>query len=71
MANNRYSLRLERRGEQGTSLIEIAIVLIIIAIVIAFALPVVANSIRSYNLRSAAERIAERLTGARALAMAK
>lgn len=71
MANNGYSLRLERRGEQGTSLIEIAIVLIIFTIVIAFALPVVANSIRAYNLRSAGERIAERLTGARALAMAK
>jgi len=71
MESKSYSLRSERSGEQGTSLIEIAVVLIIFAIVIAFALPVVANSIRSYNLRSAAERIAERLAGARALAMAK
>jgi type II secretory pathway pseudopilin PulG len=52
-------------------MVEIAIVLLIFAIVIAFALPVVASSIRSYNLRSAGQRIAERLAGARALAMAK
>ena len=71
MESKSNSLRSERSGEQGTSLIEIAIVFLIFAIVIAFALPVVANSIRSYNLRSAAERIAERLAGARALAMAK
>ena len=57
MESKSYSLRSERSGEQGTSLIEIAVVLIIFAIVIAFALPVVANSIRSYNLRSAAARI--------------
>lgn len=61
----------EHPGEKGTSLVEIAIVVMIISIVIAFALPAVANSIRSYNLRSACERVAERLAGARALAMAK
>jgi len=70
MKGKSYSLSSES-SERGASLIEIAIVLIIFAIVIAFALPVVANSIRSYNLRSAAERIAERLAGARALAMAR
>jgi len=63
--------RAEGSRERGTSMVEIAIVFLIFGIVIAFALPVVANSIRSYNLRSAAERIAERLAGARALAMAK
>ena len=53
------------------SLVEMAVVFLIISIVLAFAIPVVANSIRAYNLRSAAERIAERVAGARALAMAK
>ena len=69
MQNHIY--RSKRGNEEGVSMLEIAIVFLIFGIVIAFALPVVANSIRSYNLRSAAERIAERLAGARALAMAK
>ena len=69
MQNNTY--RSKRGNEEGVSMVEMAIVLLIFGIVIAFALPVVVNSIRSYNLRSAAERIAERLAGARALAMAK
>jgi type II secretory pathway pseudopilin PulG len=71
MESKSYSLRSERSGEQGTSLIEIAVVLIIFAIVIAFALPVVANSIRAYNLRSAADHLAERMSAVRALAIAK
>jgi len=58
-------------GEEGKSLVEIAIVIMIIAVVVAISLPAIANSIRSYNLRSAAVRIAERISGARALAMAK
>jgi Tfp pilus assembly protein FimT len=62
---------LATRGEEGTSLVELAIVVMIIAVVIAISLPAIANSIRSYNLRSAAVRIAERLAGARNLAMAK
>jgi Tfp pilus assembly protein FimT len=59
------------KGEEGMTLVEMAIVFLIIAIVLAFAIPVVANSIRAYNLRSAAERLAERLAGGRSLAMAK
>ena len=59
------------KGQEGMTLIETAVVFLIIAIVLAFAIPVVANSIRSYNLRSAAERLAERLAGGRSLAMAK
>ena len=59
------------RGEEGKSLVEIAIVVMIIAIVTGIALPAVANSIRAYNVRSAAERIAQRLSAARSLAMAK
>jgi len=60
-----------RAGEEGASLLEVAIVSMIIATVVAIALPSFANSIRSYNLRSAATRIAQRMAGARALAMAK
>jgi len=59
------------RDEEGKSLVEIAIVVMIVATVIAISLPAIANSIRSYNLRSAAVRVAERLGGARTLAMAK
>jgi len=69
--DNKRHIASELRGEEGKSLIEIAIVVMIIAVVIAISLPAVANSIRSYNLRSAAIRIAERLGGARTLAMAK
>jgi len=57
--------------EAGWSLVELAVVFMIIGIVLGFAIPVVANSIRAYNLRNAAERLAERLAGGRALAMAK
>ena len=62
---------VRRDGESGSSLVETAIVFMIIAIVLAFALPAIANTIRAYNLRSAAQHIAERLSGGRALAMAK
>ena len=58
-------------GEEGKSLVEIAVVVMIIAVVSAIALPAVGNSIRSYNLRSAADHLAERITAVRALAMAK
>lgn len=60
-----------KSGESGTSLVEMVIIGMVIAIVIAFSLPAIANSIRSYNLRSAAERIAERISAGRALAMNK
>jgi Tfp pilus assembly protein FimT len=57
--------------EAGRSLIELAITFMLIGIVLGFTIPVVANSIRAYNLRNAAERLAERLAAGRALAMAK
>src|SRR5690349_24788313 len=57
--------------EAGRSLIELAIVFMLIGIILGFTIPVVANSIRAYNLRNAAERLAERLAAGRALAMAK
>lgn len=60
-----------RAGEEGKSLVEIAVVVMIIAVVTAIALPSVANSIRAYNLRSAADHLAERITAVRALAMSK
>jgi Tfp pilus assembly protein FimT len=60
-----------RTGEAGKSLVEAAIVCMLFAIVAAFALPAVARSIRAYNLRSAAQHVAERLAGGRALAMSK
>jgi Tfp pilus assembly protein FimT len=63
--------RTGRNGEGGWSLVELAIVFMVIGIMMGFAIPVVANSIRAYNLRNAAERLAERLAGGRALAMAK
>jgi Tfp pilus assembly protein FimT len=71
MVNKSHAVTGGHAGEEGMSLFEIAIVIMIIGVVSAMALPAVAKSIRSYNLRSAAERIAERLTGARTLAMAK
>ncbi|HSB07951.1 MAG TPA: hypothetical protein VLM38_00455 [Blastocatellia bacterium] len=71
MAHKDCSITGRQSGEDGKSLVEIAIVVMIISVVIAFALPAVANSIRLYNLRSACERVAERLAGGRALAMAK
>jgi competence protein ComGC len=59
------------KGEAGISLVETALVAMIVSTVVAIALPAVAKTIKAYNLRSAAERVAERLAGARALAMAK
>ena len=59
------------KGETGVSLVEIAMVCTIVVVIIAISLPAVARSIRAYNLRTTAEHVAERLAGARALAMAK
>jgi len=63
--------RPDAESEAGRSLIELAITFMLIGIVLGFTIPVVANSIRAYNLRNAAERLAERLAAGRALAMAK
>jgi type II secretory pathway pseudopilin PulG len=71
MVNKRCVTVSRHTGEEGKSLIEIAIVVMIMAVVTAIALPAVANSIRSYNLRSAADHLAERMTAVRALAMSK
>jgi Tfp pilus assembly protein FimT len=71
MLNNASHTEIRRDGEAGTSLVELVIIFMMIAIILAFSLPAIGNTIRSYNLRNTAERIAERLSGARALAMAK
>jgi Tfp pilus assembly protein FimT len=70
MRNNQQTTS-RGEGENGVSLLETVMVCVLVAIMIAISLPAVAKSIRAYNLRSAAERVAERLAGARALAMAK
>lgn len=71
MGNKSNETEVGRAGERGTSIVEIAVVIMILAVLTAMALPVVANSIRSYNLRSAADHLAERISAVRALAMAK
>src|SRR5262249_27237084 len=58
-----------RTGEEGRSILEVSMVCMVIAIICAFALPSVASAIRAYNLRSAAEIVAEKLSAGRALAM--
>jgi Tfp pilus assembly protein FimT len=60
-----------RRGETGVSLVESVIVFLVIALMLAFALPALSRSIRAYNLRSAANHMAERIAAVRALAMNK
>lgn len=71
MGNKSNQTEVRRAREEGTSLVEIAVVIMILAVVTAMALPAVANSIRSYNLRSAANHLAERISAVRALAMAQ
>ena len=71
MLNKSLPIPGKHAGEEGKSLVEIAVVVMIIAVVCAMALPSVATSIRAYNLRSAADHLAERMTAVRALAMTK
>lgn len=71
MVNNAARLSDRISGERGISLIEGVVAFGVIAIVLAFAIPAMSRSIRAYNLRSAANHLAERMTAVRALAMAK
>lgn len=71
MVNNDSGLEGNRSDERGVSLIEGVVVFCVIAIVLAFAIPAMSRSIKAYNLRSAANHIAERMTAVRALAMSK
>jgi Tfp pilus assembly protein FimT len=58
-------------GEVGASLFEIMVAFMVVAVVTAIALPAVSGAIRAYNLRSAADHLAERISAVRALAMSK
>jgi type II secretory pathway pseudopilin PulG len=59
------------KKEAGVSAVEVTIIFLIVAITLAIALPVMSRAIGSYNVRSAADHIAQRLTAARSLAMAR
>jgi type II secretory pathway pseudopilin PulG len=71
MCNNRTRGTPMRDSEAGVSMVELVIVGLVVAIVTAFTLPMVSGAIRAYNLRSAANHLAERISAVRALAMAK
>lgn len=64
-------LEIRKDSESGFSILEIVIVSMIIATVLAFALPMVSGAVRAYNLRSASNHLAERISAVRALAIAK
>ncbi|HEU4391538.1 MAG TPA: GspH/FimT family pseudopilin [Blastocatellia bacterium] len=59
------------RRESGFSAVEVTVVMLIIGILVAISLPAMSNSISKYNLRNAANHIAERLSYARGVAMEK
>ena len=67
----RANKRTDSLRESGFSVIEITITVMIIAAVLAFTIPMASNSIKAYNLRSAADHMAERIAAVRALAMAR
>jgi Tfp pilus assembly protein FimT len=64
-------VRRERSSEAGISVVEIVIIGMITASIVALAIPSVSTAIRGYNVRSAAAHVAERMSAVRALAMAK
>lgn len=61
----------KRLKEAGLTMIELTVTVLVVAIVLAVTIPAASNSIRAYNLRSAADHMAERIAAVRALAMAK
>ena len=52
-------------------MLEVTAVVLLVALILAIALPTVSTAIRAYNLRSAANHMAARLSAVRALAIAK
>lgn len=60
-----------RREEAGVSLIESVVAFLVIAIVLAFALPALSRSIKAYNLRATANSMAQTIAAVRGLAMSK
>jgi len=67
MANDSHALR---RPEKGFSLVEMLIVVAIIAVMAAIALPNIGNYIRNYRIRGAAQNVASLLQSARGKAIA-
>ncbi|MEW6211866.1 MAG: GspH/FimT family pseudopilin [Acidobacteriota bacterium] len=65
------STETKKSTEAGMTAIEIAATVMIIGIVLAISIPATSNAISAYNLRSAANHMAERIAAVRALAMAK
>jgi type II secretory pathway pseudopilin PulG len=61
----------EGDNQVGLSVVEVAIVIMIAGIMIAVSLPAMSRSIEAYNVRSAADHLAQRLMAARTLAMTK
>jgi prepilin-type N-terminal cleavage/methylation domain-containing protein len=60
-----------RVSDSGFSIIEITVTIMIIATVLAFTIPMASNAVNAYNIRSAADHMAERIAAVRALAMAR
>lgn len=72
MVNKKFHpIKSKSNPEMGFSMIEAAIVCLTIATILAFVLPNVNNSLKAYRLKNAADHMAERASGVRALAMAK
>jgi Tfp pilus assembly protein FimT len=57
--------------ESGISMIEVATVVLVVGIILAFTIPAVSNSLSAYTLRSAGNHVVERISAVRALAMKK